>query len=1380
MKRLSLLFCCTALLGSSAVCQAVTLGDFYQAPKLPPQTVLSARESVPPWLALWQEARRLARAGDLPGALQQYELFLASKKDVVQPRWEMASILLARHEFERAAALLEMLLEEFPDQVDYLNGLGYAMQETGRFDRAAELFEQAEEFAPGNIITLTGMSESLLSLGQVSDAMPYLEQLYARRPDDAGLAEQLVGVYEQLGLYERARPLALQLADRKNPTIANLRAAARICSALEEDELAERYWSLLLDKAPLEQNARAWLAAHLEEKGDCQAALPHLLFLLERDRENPDILVRTGGCYLKIREPARALPYYEKYLKYFPHDKEISAQLVNIHAALGDDAGTLAAVDRYFQLEPQPSLSNLRRAARLYDGAGRYHDAIPIYRRLLERAPDDREILGALARDLLAVDRDEEALQVLAHLATVSPDSKTVYQQMLDLLLGLDHPGQLHHVLVQLHQLDPEEPEVTLRLAASFLAAGEISRAEEVFHHVVARDLKDTELLVMRAQIFEALHMADHARGDYEAALQSNEQRRDLQLKALQLAASLGKLTEARRHYKNLENTPLAPPERLAVANAFRDGCDFDGAYAIYRDMIADPGLDRGLRCRAFMELAESCELQGLFYEAEQALRFAFITDAAQQTEVLARLADLQLAGKLSAEAGVWLAQLRALMPPAGQNGGDASRDFLPGLLQIRQLNLDGKYAAAMRKAVALRDEIRTRKATESYRGAPAAELVALELIRAYQGMQEFAEAERECQTLLAGQPFDFPALLLLKKMYAEQGNMEAAAGLDKRIMALAGQDLGRMLRLARLSQETGDIDQLTRAAEAARQMAPDSCRASFFLARAYSSSGQLVQARDLINALQRDYPENQAIQTLAARVAFIMGFNQEALSYCDAVLARYPDRADMELLKARVYWRRLDWQDSFAIYEDYLTPAVNDLLVQQSAAAGLELPREPKPTIWQRLTFSRPGRGSFTDQVMSPVFLATSGRQDVNQVAVPLYSRYMWQQRFAAEMAARRLVEQRDDFQAVNQFTQLVEKYPDDESLLFDLAGIYSRMGKLGEEALLYQRLAGIDPGYPGLAEASERNRLKRLPRVDLSYHYREENGWDGYKALRRDSVDFGSWASLKPGADLDLSLSRIRYSDVDSDDEIDANRAVIAYDATLFDRLGLRLGGGLETADGEFDDAEIIECGLTGKVSDRIQGEFTYVRDVVADTLASLSRSIVSENYKGGLFLGILPRLITGGDYGYTNYSDGNEVKGYSIWASYIIVPEPTYLQFKFTYEFLDARETGDRGGALLADGFTAFDHPYWAPSNYWKNSYNILWKHKLSADTLERGTPSYYSTEFMLDYDSQGHVIQTVKGGFSLELTRNFMLESALRLVNSDEYRDRDFILSAIYRW
>ena len=825
----------------------------------------------------------------------------------------------------------------------------------------------------------------------------------------------------------------------------------------------------------------------------------------------------------------------------------------------------------------------------------------------------------------------------------------------------------------------------------------------------------------------------------------------------------------------------IGAEERLLIANAFRDGCDYDTAHTLYQRMISDAALDQRLRRRALLELAASHELQGLYYEAEQSLRLALLADAAKQTEVLARIADLKFRIGAPREADRWLARIRSEETAAPRVGSDDGPAYLSELMTIRHLNGDEKYGAAARRAEELLAQIDGPAwETARYRQVRVADLATLELARAYLGLKEYEEAEKHCQALVDRAIVDFPALVLLRRIYTAQGTAERADAVFNRMLDQAGRDLGRMLTLTRIYHDTGDHAAMTQAAEAAREMGPDSCCAAYWLAEAYSSSGRLSEARRIINGLQREYPENQAISSLAARVAFVMGLNQEALSYCDAVLTRYPDRADMELLKGRIYWRKLDWKSSLQVYERYLTPSVTDVFSSRSSAAGLELPAEPEPTIWQRLTFSGPEKGSFIDQVMSPESAASAGHQDANRIAAPLYARYMWQRRFAAELAARRSVEQRDDFQAVNQFRQLVEKYPQDESLLFDLAGIFSRMGKLGDEALLYERLAETDAEYPGLDEARERNRLKRMPRLDLTYHYQEENGYDGYKAVRKDAAEFGSWASIRAGSDVDVSLSRIQYSDVDSHRTIMANRAIVAYDANIFNRFDVRLGGGMEDMEGEYDDAGLIECDLTGKVGDRLQGEFSYERDVVADTLASLGRGIVAQNYKGGLFLGILPRLITGADYGYANYSDGNEIKGYSFWASYILFPEPTYLQFKFKYEFKDSRETGDAVGPLLEDGFTAFDHPYWTPANYWKNSYILQWKHKLSADTLERGTPSYYSAEYALDYDSQGHILQTVKGGFFLELTRNFMLESAVRFISSDEYRDRDLTISAIYRW
>ena len=184
MNKLLPLFCCSAMLCSAAVCQAADLEDFYRSPELPRQTVVFSPESSPAWLLLWQEARRHVAAGEYEAALKQYELLQDSRENFMQPRWEMASLLLALHEFDRAAVLLETLLEEFPEHLSYLNALGYVMQERGHFARAVELFQQAAQVDPENAVTITGLGESLLSLGQWKRALPYLERLYARRSDD--------------------------------------------------------------------------------------------------------------------------------------------------------------------------------------------------------------------------------------------------------------------------------------------------------------------------------------------------------------------------------------------------------------------------------------------------------------------------------------------------------------------------------------------------------------------------------------------------------------------------------------------------------------------------------------------------------------------------------------------------------------------------------------------------------------------------------------------------------------------------------------------------------------------------------------------------------------------------------------------------------------------------------------------------------------------------------------------------------------------------------------------------------------------------------------------------------------------------------------------
>lgn len=226
--------------------------------------------------------------------------------------------------------------------------------------------------------------------------------------------------------------------------------------------------------------------------------------------------------------------------------------------------------------------------------------------------------------------------------------------------------------------------------------------------------------------------------------------------------------------------------------------------------------------------------------------------------------------------------------------------------------------------------------------------------------------------------------------------------------------------------------------------------------------------------------------------------------------------------------------------------------------------------------------------------------------------------------------------------------------------------------------------------------------------------------------------------------------------------------------------MGGGVEALENDEGDTGLFALELESRVTDKVHGNVSYHRDVVADTLASLGRNVVAEKMRGALSFDLSPYFNTGGSYGMKTYSDGNELHGYSLWASLIFMTEPALLRFTYMYDFQDARESNQEGGLLLADGFSAEDHPYWSPKNYWENSFGIYWKQHIFSEMLEKEAPSYYTVEYIIDYDSTGHERQSLKGGFSMELNSHFILESAIELISSDNYRASDLSLTAVYRW
>jgi len=983
------------------------------------------------------------------------------------------------------------------------------------------------------------------------------------------------------------------------------------------------------------------LAAFFEKGGHAREALPHLLALKRLNPGDSSLLLRIGKGWAASESPQEALPYLNQYVQEQPDDIEALELLVNIYANLGKKADVLANLERFFAVKAEPDAMKLKQAARLYDAAGRFGDAVTAYRRYLavvSSAPEAVSAMAAALRKLAVHGRYEE-------------------------LVGF---GEQEPPVA----VDPDA--YRLMMAAAFAAGGQEQRAVVEYRRVIAAG-------------------GGHAR-----------------------------------------------MARLAMAD-------------LYREM-------------------------GLSFAAEQVLRQALTPAGGPgEAEVLYRLFSLSLAeGELDA-AGGWLRRLTTV-------AGGTSAAWQARLAEVELLAGNGEYRAADRGGRRLLAELAERKGTGEARARVA---MALARFAIADGALPVALRQLESR-FRGGGTLPLEVVVLQQHLYGELGEIAKADGVFLRALSEADRADDGLLRLAELYRREGMAQAMLKVATLAHQRLPDSLRAAVLRAEAWLLVGETDKGLAALRQLVDAFPLESRAAALLVRFCFARGRYGEALAAAEKVLARDGDRPDILLLKARCLWVLQRGPEALKIYQSYLTPAVAGQLGDEIKAEGLSCPPlVTKPTFWQIVSLRGESEAGFIDTLMSAAHAAAaetdSSRGRLQVLADAHYARYRWQKRFAFEFAARRAEQNKEYLYAARQYQALLRREPENGALLFDLARIYSRLGWSGEEAALYDQLAEQQADFPGLGEVRQRNRLKRRPRTTLSYGYENEEGRDGYKAIRRDWQEASLWLSPWSRHELDLSVSRRRYRSTDGDGKARSSRAMLSYAAGLTSWLSARVGGGFELPDkNELSETTLFQGELTGKIGDKVNARLTYERDPVTDTYGSFVRNVVRETVRGGGSLDLLPRLQAGGDYAYTDFSDGNRTKGYDFWGAYVLFTEPNFLQFCYRYDFLDSQE-GPQGTKLPgADDFAVEDHPYWAPQNYWSNRFSVLFRHQFAGETLDHSRPSYYTAEYSVAYDARGRQLQTVGGTLCLELTQHFLATAGASLTSSDVYRAKDVSLSIAYRW
>jgi len=1366
------------------------------------EVIFDSGQDVPKWKMIWDKARRLTKAGDYQGAIAQYGFLLSQKKNIDEVQWELARLYIHLQRWDEAAVFLEPLVEANPRQVAYLNGLGRVMWEKEQFDRATDLFRRAYAQDHDDPTALAGLVEGLVKLGNKEEALPFLEQLHLLQPDNLGVHRYLALMTYELAYYEKARLLLIDLAEKENVDLEILQRTAQVHEKLGLSNVAVKYWKRILSRRPDSPEAHSSLADFFESSGRIKEALPHMLAIVKSEADNADLLARIGLDYEKTGQQDKALTFYQRYLRYNPNNPEVLRSIVKIYAAQGNKEKTLAALEQYFKIKTVSEPEDLKLAAQLYDASGRFHKAIPLYRQLIDITPGDSEILESLADDLLAIGENEGALSMWKHLTKVTSKPLPIYHSMADLLERLHRDDELLEVLKAIHEMDQADQQTTLKLAILYLDKKDMENSQALFEELDKAGFQNAEFLLGLGSLLEKTDRPEAALKTYETLLNNYPEQRDIHLRCAHLAGVLGRTSLAIDHLKRFSSaapeTEITGSEQVQLqfekGRIFQVAGFFRAAVTEFDTLLADLKKEGSDRARTYMKqvwlaMAETYKEANLYFEAEQVLREALSTGDDRRFFVRALL-KLALVAENLEDGEVWLTELKrssSFDRPTGMKSEEERWQI--SLLEVRLLVSQGEYRAAIKLCRSLLERFSsgTRSAERKKYANENRLKISLVLARIFLDTGKLTEAEKLVNDLLGEGWKDLELFVLLQQIYLQVGDWTTAQDVSRTMVELLwngdinNADLGDLMRLATSYGSYNNAQGKYDFALAAYRRAPDSLRAQFLLIEAAEDLGKLKEALELLLKINKSFPDNTKATVKAARLLFRTGQFEEALAKCDSVLTSRPKQPDVLLLKARILWAKHRWKESSSIYQTFLDPSVSELLASQLRDRGLMVDLIPETSFWQVITFSGDNMPDLAELVMSPSYVLNTSKENsaVSLLAAPLYAQYKWQVRFASELRARRSVQRREYSQAADLYETLIEQHANEESLLFDLAGTYSRLGRLGDEAALYDRLQILNPEFPGLADAIQRNKLKRRPSISMGYGYLLEDGRNNYKAIEKKWGEINVSYSPRSQHRLDFNASRIRYKAVHGDNDLWSKRFFLSYNFKLKSGLSALMGVGVESLDDEFSNSGIFSFSLLGKIGDKLKSRLTLSRDLTADTLASLTRNITHDDIEAGFAVDFFPRLSLGSDFGYVDFSDNNQKNEYALWSTYILFFEPTLLKLNYSYEFDHFRENANPG-LPLADGFALNDHPYYAPNEYWLSKISLFFKHQLSDDTLDRGIPRYYTIEYTIGYDSEDEDLQAFESSFLMELNEHFIMKASASVNTLKSFKRKDLFLSAIYRW
>jgi len=354
----------------------------------------------------------------------------------------------------------------------------------------------------------------------------------------------------------------------------------------------------------------------------------------------------------------------------------------------------------------------------------------------------------------------------------------------------------------------------------------------------------------------------------------------------------------------------------------------------------------------------------------------------------------------------------------------------------------------------------------------------------------------------------------------------------------------------------------------------------------------------------------------------------------------------------------------------------------------------------------------------------------------------------------------------AIELYTELIDKDPENIEAMFDLSQIYSYQSMWKDTISEYNKILATAPSHFRAQEGLEKSELisKHLLLTAGDEYLQAEsqirdtdiNKNSGFIYLKYPLnynfyIDFAgkyTHRSFKDFSNVNETEGRLKLTYIKNP----CWWAEGFYDYISYTR--------------NIDNMQTYGANFNFRFLECITSSTSYEKERLENNSIVIRENYYSNNFKERLLFDATKRLKVGADIVYADYSDDNNRYEPGLDVLYYLSLEPKAFTVKYRCSYKNFKENVNE---------------YFSPQNFWTNTITIDWKHYLNKDEVFFGANDfYYDLSYACSVDSEYVVGHTFTGGIYLDITKrlNFNINGSYTHSSSSIYEEKKAIAAFKY--